>query len=699
MPRPKVPSKSQSTVFVKNQKDVASYGNCTFCNHSNNQILVLTFFDIQSVKCDIFASTDEHFVLIYSLLMSMSNVMPIKILSQTLINQIAAGEVIERPASVIKELVENAIDAGATKIIIKIADAGKSFISIEDNGCGMDADSLKLCTLSHATSKLSEENLFNIHTLGFRGEALSSITAISRITITSAISDGDGYKMQMDGVNCIDFSPANKSKGTTIEVRDLFFATPARLKFLKSDVIETDHCRAIVHRIALANKYVHFELWENGKKKYDYPATDSLKQRVIDILGESFADNLFYVEQQIGTAKISGYLSVPTFNKSSPNYQYFFVNNRFVKDKIFFIALKSAYNLLVPTGRYPAAVLFLDIPTNEVDVNVHPTKVEVRFKNEDTIRKNIIFALRDLLSNFGGAQQSTTDLIDKFCQKISDTNKISPSAKLSNNTVDHHKLSPHKITDNHISNMNQLYGAAQSAVTASNNAPINRTINSLFETNRNDFHAESRVLSIPLSSNEPQILQNESQTFGRAICQINNMYIVAVKDDNLIIIDQHAVAERITLETLQNESRLPAQELLLPEVCNLTPIQIDAMQQNLHFLNAFGIYFEQLAPDLVVIKAIPNILSPDYIKQLISDIADELINFGDTYTLEDKVHYVMATKSCHNSLRAGKKLNLTEMNALLKQMENTQNIAQCCHGRPSYVVLSIKYLNKLFERC
>ncbi|MDR0753666.1 MAG: DNA mismatch repair endonuclease MutL, partial [Holosporaceae bacterium] len=303
--------------------------------------------------------------------------MKIQLLSQNLINQIAAGEVIERPSSVIKELMENALDAGANEIVVKVIDAGKSFISVSDNGYGMSCESLKLCVLSHATSKLNSENLFDIHTFGFRGEALPSIASISRLSITSMDgASSEAWTISMEGAREPRISPANCKCGTVVEVRDLFFATPARLKFLKSNVAELDYCYDVFRRLALAFPEITFKFFDNDREKFFYSKTNNIRQRTYDVLGNSFGENTFEVKAEKDKLKLHGFIGVPTFNKTSSSYQHFFVNKRFVKDKNFVYILKSAYSGLVPSGRYPVAVLLLEMPYNEVDVNAHPAKIE-----------------------------------------------------------------------------------------------------------------------------------------------------------------------------------------------------------------------------------------------------------------------------------------------------------------------------------
>lgn len=590
--------------------------------------------------------------------------MTIRLLSQNLINQIAAGEVVERPASVIKELIENAIDAGATEIEVKIIDAGKSHISVSDNGCGMDKQSLEMCVLSHATSKLSVDNLFDIHTFGFRGEALPSIASISRVSIESC-NGQEAWRLQLEGNNVEDLSPCVRCCGTTVTVRDLFFATPARLKFLKSDLTESESCLSVFNKTALAFPKMSFKFYDGSKLKADYAKSNDIKERISSVFNKEFSDNLFEIKSTKEGLKLSGFIGVPTFNKASAGYQYFYVNGRNVKDKIFASALKSAYSGLTPQGRYPVAVLYLEAPYDSVDVNVHPAKTEIRFKDSDKIRCFIVSELKNALSSFG-AIKPTTEAVNNFCSmKSRGEGRSFSSPSYSKKLNDEYKFFAPK-------------------------QPI-----TLVEKR------EEGVCPV-VADEEPEIQEltsvEEKISLGTALYQICNTYIVSATDANLFIIDQHAAAERINLEKLK-KGKIESQTLLLPEICSVTEAQVELLDKNSELLSRFGIHIEKLTGDLVNVTTIPAILGNCDVKSMMMDVIDELSNFGDAYSLNDKINHVLSTISCHGSLRAGRSLSITEMNSLLRQMEETSNIAQCCHGRPSYVVLSPKDLNKFFERC
>ncbi|GHT90667.1 DNA mismatch repair protein MutL [Alphaproteobacteria bacterium] len=673
--------------------------------------------------------------------------MTIRLLSQNLINQIAAGEVIERPSSVIKELIENSIDAGASEISVSIIDAGKSFISIEDNGSGMDKESLEMCVMSHATSKLTADNLFDIHTFGFRGEALPSIASISRVSISSAqTSSSESWRIQLEGQNNLGISPANRKTGTTIEVRDLFFATPARLKFLKSDSYESDSCQAVFHRMALAFHDIGFRFFDSNKEKLHYEKANDLGQRIRDIFGEEFFKNLFEINVEKDSLKLHGFVGVPTFNKAAGSSQYFFVNNRYVKDKTFASALRSAYAGLVPQGRYPVAIVFLNVPYDEVDVNAHPAKVEIRFRDSDKIRLFLASELKMALASYGASVSAThapmaSPSSEMYARAVCNADAEAGKGNGGNNVTLAARTQPSRLLNNGNFSVSRhpeersdvgIHVRAAQAFTNAESAPASKiaqayvsegnkkenesNVTLAYTSEGNKKENESNVtlayvsegnkkenesnvtLAYVSEGNKKENGSNVTLAFGDALTQIGNTYIIAENADGLVIVDQHAAAERITLEKLKRNLSLESQNLLIPEVCNMTESNVELLEMNNDLLVKFGIYVEKLSNDLVVVNAVPAILETCDAKSLILDIVDELSTFGDAYTIDEKINKVLSTISCHGSLRAGKTLTIQEMNCLLRQMEKTLNIAQCCHGRPSYITIDMKKLNKFFER-
>jgi DNA mismatch repair protein MutL len=606
-----------------------------------------------------------------------------------LINQIAAGEVIERPSSVIKELMENALDAGASEISVSVINGGKSFISIEDNGVGMDRESLEMCLQSHATSKLTSENLFDIHTFGFRGEALPSIASISRLGISSAQESSEqAWCIRLEGQNSLGLAPVNRKKGTTVEVRDLFFATPARLKFLKSDSYESDNCQAVFNRVALAFPNISLRFFDAGREKYNYQKTDSLQKRIEDVFSEAFVKNIFPINAENDGLKLYGFIGVPTFNKATVGHQFFFVNNRFVRDKIFASALKSAYSGLVPPGRQPVAIVFLEMPHPEVDVNAHPAKVEIRFRDSEKIRFFLVSTLKKALLSFGASVPVAAEPTCVFPANpgaIDARSTAKPTAF--QRTGDGGGAGTFPGTTNAFSPMRNQAKFFQSKTADAPSAAAD------IPSTAKDNAASATDLFVAKNS-----VSTEKIYLGNALAQIGNTYIIAENGDSIIVVDQHAAAERITLEKLKRDLFLDSQNLLMPEVCNLAESEVEILQKNNDLLIKFGIYIEKLAPDLVVINSVPTMLDDSDAKSLVLDIVAELSTFGDTYAIDEKINRVLSTISCHNSLRAGKKMTLQEMNHLLRRMEETLNIAQCCHGRPSYMILSTKNLDKFFER-
>ncbi|MDR1334719.1 MAG: DNA mismatch repair endonuclease MutL [Holosporaceae bacterium] len=684
----------------------------------------------------------------------------IRILPQHLVNQIAAGEVVERPSSAIKELIENALDAGATNIAVSIDDGGKSYMAVSDDGIGMHKDELEMCLLSHATSKLTTEDLFDIETFGFRGEALPSIASISKLSITSApnVTDAsnsaapnNGWCLTSTGTGDFSLKPTNCNRGTLIEVRDLFFATPARLKFLKTDTAEAHSCHSIFNRLALAFPEITFKFTESRKVKFHYGATDAPSKRLADVLGTSFLNNVFEINAENDRLKLWGYAGVPTFNKASTEHQYFFVNRRFVKDKIFASALKSAYAGLAPSGRHAVAVLFLEIPFSEVDVNAHPAKTEVRFRGADRVRFFILSALKKSLESYGAVRPSTQltnffleKQMEGFRKKSEATARAAREMMFGEKKIANDRLlwQDSRNRNNRLLS-NQRYSEEFLGITGSQNHgvpvayedPSTRATTKLpeergFRKKSNSEHLEmaidveenksaEAVRTMHADGNELFPYSTPSSCASNTIpdmtaiginnddaspasfpqpFQINNTYIVTPHENGLMIIDQHAVAERITLERLKKNISLDSQTLLLPEIYHLPKARVEDFRKHKDLLIKFGIHFEELAGDLIRIDALPVILGNCNVQLLMDDITDELSTFGYIYSLDEIIHRILSKISCHCSLKAGIKLSLIEINYFINQIKTTKNIAQCCHGRPSYVILPIEDLDKFFER-
>ena len=609
--------------------------------------------------------------------------MGIRILPNNLVNQIAAGEVIERPASVVKELVENAIDAGATSIEVTLVDGGKSLISISDNGKGMNENDLMLAIERHATSKLPDDDLFHINFLGFRGEALPSIASVAKLSITSRTSDAENaWKIEVLGGEVKAPVPVAANKGTTVEVRDLFYATPARLKFLKTGASETAQCVDIINRIALANPNISFYLYDDKKKRLALNACqgelfDARLKRISDVMGREFGDNSLLIDAQKDDLTISGFVSLPTYSKANSLSQYLFVNNRPVRDKTLLGALKAAYQGVLEIGRYPVCALFFDISPDLVDVNVHPTKAEVRFYDNNAVRGLLISAVRNAISR---GSMETAQLTD--WEKIieNDVRNI---------------LLPTENTACLRENTNVICSYPQSRLLNRPPAPIRRKIDSNIIPEMNNIFSVKTEETADTTANDVGIL-------GQAKAQFHNTYIISQTEDSVIIVDQHAAHERIVMEKFKSalavKEKAQTQILLIPEVVDLSLSEKNSLLENAEQLADLGLIVEEFGSTAIIVREIPAIIGDCDVKTLIHNLAEQIQEWGKDFALEEKINHICATMACHGSVRAGRSLNLAEMNRLLREMENTPNSGQCNHGRPTYVELKIKDIDKLFHR-
>ncbi len=612
--------------------------------------------------------------------------MPIRILPSTLVNQIAAGEVIERPASVVKELVENAIDAGATSIEVTLVDGGKGLIAVVDNGKGMNKDELSLAVERHATSKLPDDDLFHICFLGFRGEALPSIASVARLTITSRAKESENaWKIEVFGGEKSEVVPAAYPRGTRIEVRDLFYATPARLKFLKSSQSETGLCVDMLNRIAMANPHISFYLRADDKKKISLNACqgelfDARLNRLSEVMGREFADNSLLIDAEKDGLKISGFVSLPTLNKANSLSQYLFVNNRPVRDKLLLGALKGAYQDVLASNRYPMCALFFDINPAYVDVNVHPAKAEVRFYDNALVRGLLVSAVRYALSQ--GADRSAGEIsVDAL---VTEDNSL-PNEVLSQSGVFESSVLQEKP---------RPVNFYQSLMPKS--APRRQVV--LPELER---AYSVKVDDTPVSQENVQNIESIGH-LGLAKAQVADTYIISQTEDSLIIVDQHAAHERIVMEklkqSLMNEAHVATQILLIPEIVDLSLSDKTRVLEAAEELKKLGLVIEEFGTTAVIVREIPALLKNADVKKMIADLAEEMAEWGKEYSLTQKLHLACATIACHGSVRAGRRLNIDEMNHLLREMEHTEHSGQCNHGRPTYVELKLKNIEKLFER-
>lgn len=601
--------------------------------------------------------------------------MTIRRLSESLINRIAAGEVVERPAAAVKELVENAIDAGATRIAVHMREGGQALIRVADDGCGMSREELPLAVERHATSKLPDDDLWNIESFGFRGEALPSIGSVARLTIASrARGATEAWQIAVEGGNVSPPRPASLAEGTQVEVRDLFFATPARLKFLKAARTESDYAFEVVERLAMANPHIDFTWQEDDKRPIRFAAgpkgllsdDDAVRSRLADVLGVEFMDNAAALMAERNDVRLTGFAGLPTLHKATARHQYLFVNGRPVKDRVLLSAVRGAYGDVLPSGRHPAVVLFLDVPSREVDVNVHPAKTEVRFRDTALVRGLIVVGIRDALRQAGQFTAST--------------------------------LAPQAF------DMLRVEGAAVLAPTALGGFAEHRAGSALWAA---ALPPSARPLSPMLASVAPSVravAHEEGQVFGRlgaAVGQVHGTFIVAQADDSLIIIDQHAAHERIVYEKMKQAlgaNGVARQILLIPDVVEMDQASVERLVERAAEFAELGLVIEDFGKGALVVREVPALLGKTDVKALLHDLAEELAEFGASNRLQDRLEEICATMACHGSVRSGRALAVEEMNALLRQMEQSPNSGQCNHGRPTYVELKKTDLEKLFDR-
>ena len=617
--------------------------------------------------------------------------MTIRLLPPTLVNRIAAGEVVERPAAAVKELVENALDAGATKIDVVLNEGGKASLCVTDNGKGMTADELSLAIERHATSKLPTDDLFHIDYLGFRGEALPSIASVSRMTLISKTDQSDtGWSLFIEGGVKHDPEPVSAPVGTRIDVRDLFYAVPARLKFLKSEQTETNYVSEVIKKLALAHPDVSFSLSDEKKKRLDFKAVSKEKEieRVKQVLGGEFSDNSVYLEACRDGVRLRGYAGLPTLNKATSADQHFYVNGRPVRDKQLNGAAKAAYQGLTASDRFPALLLFLDVPPTDVDVNVHPAKAEVRFRNAAAVRGLVITAVRQALTEAGHRASS---LLADEALSSADIPAYSPAPAPSfSRSYDTPYAKPS------FGNKKPYYGGMIKE-------PSPRYNYGLFKQNET-FSASAPTAEISQANRPDDELPETPESFpplGLARAQLHKTYIVAQTADGIVIVDQHAAHERLTYEKINEavqSGNAASQYLLLPEVVETGNEKASLLAKRAEEFQKTGLILEPFGDGAVLVRGIPAVLGDANVKDLITDLADSLVEWGEAVSLHERIKDVCATMACHGSVRAGRRLDVSEMNALLRQMEAVPFSGQCIHGRPTYIELKLKDIEKLFGR-
>ncbi len=598
--------------------------------------------------------------------------MPVRQLSEAVVNRIAAGEVVERPASVVKELVENALDAGARRIDVLTDGGGRRLIRVTDDGDGMTRADLALAVDRHATSKLDGDDLLSIRTLGFRGEALPSIGAVARLTITTRhASEPHAWSITVDAGEKSDVKPAALSKGTTVEVLDLFYATPARLKFLKADRSEAEAVREVVRRLAMTRPDVAFTLAGEDRASVTWVTVAEGTQlpRLGDVLGADFHANAMAINAEREGVRVMGFAGLPTLSRANSLAQYLFVNGRPVRDKLLFGAVRAAYADYLPRDRYPLVALFVTLDAREVDVNVHPAKTEVRFRDGALVRGLIVRALKEALEREGQRAASTAGgaTIAAFRPAV-----VPPRARYD------WRRSPARPTG--FTPVHGAPGFAQAAQAA--------------------FDVGEPAADAAVATFEPAADQID-KPLGAARAQVHETYIVAQTADGLVIVDQHAAHERIVYERMKaaiDKSGIARQILLIPEIVELDEADAARLAARSDDLARFGLVLETFGPGAVAVRETPSMLGEVNVRGLIADLAEHMAEWDDSLPLERRLMHVSSTMACHGSVRAGRRLKPEEMNALLREMEFVPNSGQCNHGRPTYVELKLTDIERLFGR-
>lgn len=604
----------------------------------------------------------------------------IRQLDEAAINRIAAGEVVERPASAVKELVENALDAGATRITVDYADGGKTLIRVTDDGCGMTADDLPLALSRHATSKIDGSDLLDIRSFGFRGEALPSLGSVGRLTITSRVQGHEAAQIAVAGGRLGAVKPAALTRGTVVELRDLFFAVPARLKFLRSDRAESQAIADVIRRLAMAEPTVGFTLRDQsggGEGRVIFRADpesgdffDALHRRLATVIGTDFIDNALKIDVDRDGLRLTGYAALPTYSRGSSVQQYIFVNGRPVLDRSLFGALRAAYFDFLSRDRHPAAVLNLICDPQRVDVNVHPAKAEVRFREPDAVRSLIVTGLRAALTAAGHRASSTV-----------------ADATLAAFTPETSTFSPRVYQmDRPSQGVLSRAFAYQAPATPAPSYP------------QTGFAEAPSARVEAVAAPEPEATE---RPLGAARAQVHENYIIAQTANGIVIVDQHAAHERLVYERLKRqmaETGITAQALLIPEIVELSPTDCARLLDASVDLYRLGLGIEPFGGSAIAVREMPAILGQANAAALIRDVLDELADLGDSQLVQAKIEAVLSRMACHGSIRSGRQMRAEEMNALLREMEATPHSGQCNHGRPTYVELKLTDIERLFGR-
>lgn len=610
----------------------------------------------------------------------------IRVLAETTVNRIAAGEVIERPAAAVKELVENALDAGATRVTVALAGGGIDRIEVTDDGSGMGEDDLAMAVLRHATSKLTDETLIHIATLGFRGEALPSIGAAARLEITSRPHDADhARQIRVEGGRVDAIGPAAGPPGTRVVVRDLFFATPARRKFLKQPRTEAEHAEAAVHRLAMAAPHVAFRLESEGRVAFDLPVQDRVT-RIASLLGAEAAAAMMPVRHERGSLVMTGHACSPAMTRATGAAQFLVVNGRPVADPMLKTAVRVAYRDVIAHGRYPVVALFLDIPPDELDVNVHPAKTEVRFRDAAAVRSLVI----------GGIQRALAGQVGE----PGGEGAHSPASRLPEHRPSL-RLAWSRPSSSGIRAL-PLPGFAPGGAALGSFPSAGAISDRALMHPSGVADAQLAFGSAPAARVLPTPVPDAAHPLGAAVAQVLDTYILAVAADGaLVLVDQHAAHERLTHEAIREQmlaGGVRAQPLLLPAVVDLPSADAARLTERAEDLRRLGLEIEAFGPGAVLVRAMPAELGTPEPGPLLRDLVDELAELGEAVALESRLDAVIARLACHGSIRAGRRLAQPEMDALLRRMEANPRAATCSHGRPTFLKLSKAEIEKLFGR-
>lgn len=615
----------------------------------------------------------------------------IKLLSPRLANQIAAGEVVERPASVIKELIENSLDAGASRIDVDIEAGGIKLMRVRDNGNGIAEDDMPLALSRHATSKIVElQDLEQVCTMGFRGEALASISSVSRLCLLSNTEPkGAGWKAQTEGRDMgVEVGPAPHPQGTTVEVRDLFFNTPARRKFLRTEKTEFGHLEEVLKRQSLSRFDVGFYLNHNGRAIHALKACSSQlekERRVASVCGPAFMQNALHLDTEAAGLRLWGWVALPTFSRSQADLQHFFVNGRVIRDKLVTHAVRQAYRDVLFHGRHPAFVLYLELDPSIVDVNVHPTKHEVRFRDGRTVHDFLFRSLHRLLAEVRPDDQLAPTTLDVSAESA--VAEIRQQDALSLRSPQRESVSANQVREQ-LEGYASLYGPADSAAG-----------NTAFAGSRGGDRSaiNSGMANKPLDA----VDDKEIPPLGYALAQLKGIYILAENAAGLVLVDMHAAHERITYERMKlalDGEGIQAQPLLVPESIAVSQREADCAEEQAELFRSLGIIIERAGPESLLMRQVPVMLHGSNVEQLLRDVIADLLEYGNSDRIQAHINEILSTMACHGSVRANRRLTVPEMNALLRDMEDTERSGQCNHGRPTWTQMSLVELDKLFLR-